>query len=434
MKCKECNKKFGLFFRQYKEGFCKKCYLEVKNKVDDFNKEWKEYKDVYYKMPFNEEKVILNKIKNKYMEIIKYKSIGLFNNVENNILEYIDKRYKHNEKFSWQLKNECIFDSNDIFDEFVVIDFETTGLDSIDDRIIEIGALKYKNGKIIDEYSTLVNPEISIPNKIHVLTGICDIDVKGKPVISECIGKLIDFIDDLPIVAHNADFDINFLLANSFYVKRHVTSKYKIDTVKLSRKIFKGLPNHKLSTIKKHLNLDLDSHRASSDCQVCGEIYLRYCEKKEKIEQEKIKNKENKIKKATSKNIINSYECLDIVKSILTKNNKSLEYVRADYTGNYFDIKAFYSFVRLKLNGRKQYMISKLTKDELEDKFKDIVVENTTKSEVGESRIIIASANDLNNYEELIIDSFDESIKAMEWYRNNVGCGEENVENYLKLL
>ena len=262
MKCKECNRKFRLFFREYKEGFCKKCYLEIKNKIDDFNKEWKEYKDVYFKMSSNEEEVILNKIKNKYMEIIKYKSIGLFNNVENNVLEYIDKRYKHNEKFSWQLKNEYIFDSNDIFDEFVVIDFETTGLDSIDDRIIEIGALKYKNGKIIDEYSTLVNPEISIPNKIQVLTGICDIDVKGKPVISECIGKLIDFIDDLPIVAHNADFDINFLLANSFYVKRHITSKYKIDTVKLSRKIFKGLPNHKLSTIKKHLKLDLDSHRA----------------------------------------------------------------------------------------------------------------------------------------------------------------------------
>ena len=167
---------------------------------------------------------------------------------------------------------------------------------------------------------------------------------------------------------------------------------------------------------------------------MCGEIYLRYCEKKEKIEQEKIKNKENKIKKAKSKNIINSYECLDIVKNILTKNNKSLEYVRTDYTGNYFDIKAFYSFVSLKLNGRKQYMISKLTKDELENKFKDIVVENTTKSETGKSRIIITSANDLNNYEELIIASFDESIKAMEWYRNNVRCGKENIEKYLKLL
>ncbi|GAA0735791.1 3'-5' exonuclease [Clostridium oceanicum] len=429
--CKLCNKKFWLFFREYRNGFCRKCYCQLKNEIDSFTNKWNDYKNTCYGLSSDEKKELLQNIKNNYIELRKYKKSELFKTLDPDILKDINTRLEHIEKFSWSLKNNYIFESNDIFNEFVVIDFETTGLDSTDDKIIEIGALKYKNGKIIDEYSTLVNPEIHIPNKIWNLTFISDEAVKNKPIINECIGKLIDFIDDLPIVGHNIDFDIGFLLANSYYVKRRIGSKYKIDTVKLSRKIFKKLPNHKLPTIKKHLNLDLDSHRASSDCQVCAEIYLRYCKEKENKLNKKIQSKENKIKKSPANNKINSGECFTIVKDMLIKNNKSLEYIRTGYTGNYFDIKAFYSFVRLKLNGRKQYMISNLTKEELENKFKNIVVENTTKSETGKSRILITSSNDLNNYEELIINSFDDAIEGMNYYREHVGCAEENIQNYL---
>lgn len=429
--CKICNKKFWIFSKEYKEGLCKNCYLQLENKLQLFNRDYKEYKNTFYNLSFDEEKELIQDFKNKYIELTKYKNLDLFKMIDNNILQYLDSRLEHICKFSWSLKNDYIFESDDIFNEFVVIDFETTGLNSIDDRIIEIAALKYKNGKLIDDYSTLVNPEINIPQKINFLTGIYDIDVIGKPVINECIGKLINFISDLPIVAHNADFDIDFLLANSFYVKKHIHSKNKIDTVKLSRKIFKELPNHKLPTIKEYLNLDLDSHRALSDCQVCAEIYLKYCEKKQKNKQESIEKRENKIKQAESKNKINSDECFNIIKDILIKNNRSLEYVRTNITGNYFDIKAFYCFIRLKLNGRKQYMISQLRKDELENKFKNILIENTSKSETGNSRIILNSANDLNTFEELIINSFDNAIEAMNHYKNNVSCAEKNIQEYL---
>jgi len=309
----------------------------------------------------------LQSIRNRYIELAKYRSFELFKSIDINILRDIDTKLENIEKFSWSLKNDYIFESDDIFNEFVVIDFETTGLNNTGDKIIEIGALKYKDGQIINQYSTLVNPEIHIPDRIWNLTFISDEDVKDKPKISECIGELIDFIGNLPIVAHNVDFDIGFLLTNSYYVKKHINSKYKIDTVKLSRKIFKELPNHKLPTVKDHLNLDLDSHRALSDCQVCAEIYLKYCKEKKNVSQEKIYTKENKIKHSLSKNKIDCKECFDIIKDMLVKNNRSLEYIRTGYTGNYFDIKAFYTFVRLKLNGRKQYMISEITKEKLEN-------------------------------------------------------------------
>ena len=103
------------------------------------------------------------------------------------------------------------FDENKEYSTFVVFDIETTGLSAVNDMITEIGAIKVENGKIIDTFSQLINPERPIPEKITNLTGITDDMVKDKPTIGEIINDFKEFIKDHVLVAHNASFDVGFI-------------------------------------------------------------------------------------------------------------------------------------------------------------------------------------------------------------------------------
>ena len=105
---------------------------------------------------------------------------------------------------------------------FVVFDIETTGLNSHTNKIIEIGAVKIKAGRIIDRYSQLINPGISIPYHITEITSITNEQVANQPKIDEVIGKFVDFIGDAVLVAHNAPFDMGF-------IKRDIKEYLNID-------------------------------------------------------------------------------------------------------------------------------------------------------------------------------------------------------------
>ncbi|KXZ40049.1 DNA polymerase-3 subunit epsilon [Alkalithermobacter thermoalcaliphilus JW-YL-7 = DSM 7308] len=171
--------------------------------------------------------------------------------------------------------------SDKVYKNFVVLDFETTGLDPNTDKIIEIAALKYIDRSLVDEFVTLVNPEITIPKKITKINGITDDMVNDKPTIKEVLPSLLQFIGDLPIVAHNAPFDARFLkyaVLNNFG-EDSIENNF-IDTVKIAREIYPNLTNHKLTTIKEHLNINLSSHRAYNDTLVTAQIYLDYSKKK----------------------------------------------------------------------------------------------------------------------------------------------------------
>ena len=93
----------------------------------------------------------------------------------------------------------------------VVFDFETTGLDSYKDRIIEIGGLVVENGKAVDEFSTLIKPEIPLPPTAAKITGITEEMLVGQPPIEEELPKFLKFIEGSILVAHNAEFDMAFL-------------------------------------------------------------------------------------------------------------------------------------------------------------------------------------------------------------------------------
>lgn len=161
--------------------------------------------------------------------------------------------------------------------DFVVLDFETTGLSPIENNIIQIGAIRYVNFELVEEYNTLVNPKEPISSTITKITGITNKDVANAPAIEQVLPSLLEFINTNVIVAHNASFDMKFLLEN--IERLNLTSKkYRvIDTLSLARKCIDETPNHKLPTLKAFLNLDhLESHDALADCKVTGELY-KYC-------------------------------------------------------------------------------------------------------------------------------------------------------------
>jgi DNA polymerase III subunit epsilon len=156
---------------------------------------------------------------------------------------------------------------------YVVLDFETTGFRSGADRIIQIGAVKYKEHEKTGTFETLVNPKRHIPPRITQLTGITNESVKNAPTVDEIIGGLIDFIGDLPLVAHNAAFDMSFLYAIEDLYDIPIPEYTVIDTVQLSRKVITETPDHKLTTLSRYLRLEHDAHDAIGDCLVTAKLY-----------------------------------------------------------------------------------------------------------------------------------------------------------------
>ncbi|HWT26619.1 MAG TPA: PolC-type DNA polymerase III, partial [Mobilitalea sp.] len=172
-------------------------------------------------------------------------------------------------------------------DTFVVFDIETTGFSQNNDRIIEIGAVKVKNGEILDKFSTFVNPEIPIPYEIEQLTSINDNMVIDAPKIDVILPEFLKFCEDCGLVAHNASFDVGFIQKNAF--RLGLTTDFTvIDTVGLSRILLPDLSRYKLNVVAKALNVSLENHhRAVDDAGATAEIFLKLCKM---LEEKEIRN------------------------------------------------------------------------------------------------------------------------------------------------
>ncbi len=166
--------------------------------------------------------------------------------------------------------------SSTAVENYVVLDFETTGLRAGADRIIQIGAVKYVKHKMTDILNTLVNPQRHIPIAVTRLTGISNDMVASERTMEQRLEELITFIDDLPIIAHNASFDMGFLYALEHSTAINIPEYTVIDTVKLARKMIIGTPDHKLTTLTNFLQLEHDAHDALGDCLATAAIY-QYC-------------------------------------------------------------------------------------------------------------------------------------------------------------
>ncbi|MCL2486342.1 MAG: PolC-type DNA polymerase III, partial [Oscillospiraceae bacterium] len=162
---------------------------------------------------------------------------------------------------------------------FVVFDLETTGLSPVSERITEIGAVAVDGGEVVDEFSTLVDPQMSIPYKVTELTGITNEMVKGAPTEDAAIPKFFEFIKktggDCVLVAHNADFDMGFINAACDRLGVVPPAVY-LDTVSLSRALYPESSNHKLDTIARLLKLpEFNHHRAADDAKILARILMK---------------------------------------------------------------------------------------------------------------------------------------------------------------
>lgn len=158
--------------------------------------------------------------------------------------------------------------------KFVALDVETTGTLSYTDHIVELAAIRFLDGKAQDSFSTLVNPGVPIPEEASRINGITDEMLKGKPSINNVLKTFSDFCATDPLVAHNAIFDFQFL---SQAMERHYCVAPKgpmFDTYALSRKVFPGLSNYKLSTLVEYLKIPVSHfHRAEQDAWACGRVF-----------------------------------------------------------------------------------------------------------------------------------------------------------------
>ena len=185
------------------------------------------------------------------------------------------------------IKVKSVFDAEEVLPaeltdtEYVVFDLETTGLDLMSNGITEIGAVKIFNGKIKEQFTTLVKPDYRISEENFKITGISEEMVKDAPKISAVIPDFMKFIDGAVLVAQNAEFDLKFIKrfagAEEYEVKNKV-----MDTMELARTYLPQLRRHDLATIAEHFGIVFHHHRARSDA---------YCTAEAFIELMKIKNK-----------------------------------------------------------------------------------------------------------------------------------------------
>lgn len=164
-------------------------------------------------------------------------------------------------------------------DTYVVFDVETTGLSAVYNTIIELAAVKIKDGEVIDKFESFVNPHTPISALITNLTGITDDMVKDAPNVAEVVKDYYDWIGDSILVAHNASFDMGFLYAAYKQAGLPNITYPVIDTLELARLLHPEMGNHRLNTLAKKYNIELTQHhRAIFDAEATGFLFLKLLE------------------------------------------------------------------------------------------------------------------------------------------------------------
>ena len=160
--------------------------------------------------------------------------------------------------------------------EYVAFDLETTGLSSLHDTIIEIGAAIMKGNEVLSTFQTFVDPHRPLQPKIVDLTGINDQMLAGQPDISEAMPKFLEYVGSRPLCAHNADFDIGFVTAACERLGLPFHPTY-VDTLILAQNLMPELGKYKLNIVADALSLpDFNHHRASDDAITCGYLLMRF--------------------------------------------------------------------------------------------------------------------------------------------------------------
>lgn len=169
----------------------------------------------------------------------------------------------------------------------VAFDLETTGLDPQHDKIIEIGAVRFEGEKVLETYQTLINPQRLIFPEITQITSITNEMVRNAPLIEDVKDEFADFLEDVPLLGHNVQFDLSFLRANKFSLPND-----EIDSFDLASVLMPSASRYNLGSLVEILNLNRDefqSHRALDDARMTCGIYLKFHEMAHELPLELVK-------------------------------------------------------------------------------------------------------------------------------------------------
>ncbi|EEM04662.1 DNA polymerase III alpha subunit [Bacillus pseudomycoides] len=284
-----------------------------------------------------------------------------------------------------------------------------------------MAAVRYRNHELADQFVSFVNPERFIPNRITSLTGITNYRVSGAPTIQEVLPLFLAFLGEDTIVAHNASFDMRFLKSNANMLRLPEPKNIVIDTVFLAKRYMKHAPNHKLETLKRMLGIRLSSHNALDDCITCAAVYQKCAAIQEEGQ------------KKTKKETVEEDEVYTLIKEMLVKHNRDIEWIRNVSVGSYLDIKAFYPIIRVKVKGRKKYVLTEKTEQEILGIYPTLKCEPALKSEIGTTRIMIESIEDFTKLENYILESYDAVMQALNEYKEMKDNADEEIKKYLSI-
>jgi DNA polymerase-3 subunit epsilon len=170
-----------------------------------------------------------------------------------------------------------ITDPKQLPSKLVFIDFETTGLSSLTDRIVEVGIATYENMELVDTYSQLIDPEINIDPKTSAVNGITYAMVKGKPKLKDVISEVYQRIEGQVIVGYNIDFDLSFLKYALSENNTELSDVRAFDVLRLVKETlrYKDTGDRKLESVKKYFGIESNGHRALDDCITTHEVFKR---------------------------------------------------------------------------------------------------------------------------------------------------------------
>ena len=159
--------------------------------------------------------------------------------------------------------------------DYVVFDLETTGCSAKSDAVVEISAVKVINGQIVDEFSTLVNPERPIPEQASYVNGITDDMVIDAPIFQVALRDFLDFAGDMVLVGHNIHaFDMKFICRDAMNFWEQTIGNDYIDTYQLSKVILPDLTCHQLGFLAEYFGFSSSgAHRALADCKMNQHVY-----------------------------------------------------------------------------------------------------------------------------------------------------------------